>query len=485
MTNTFPKDFLWGAATSAYQVEGAAEIAGKGLSQQDVINRERNQQFGFADASVASDHYHMYKEDIALFKEMGFTSYRFSIAWSRIFPEGTGKVNEEGVQFYRDLINELKANGIEPIPTLYHYDLPWALVEKYGGWLSREVVQDFEVFAKYVVNEFKDDVKYWITINEQSIIVQYWTQKCYILPEYRDQNQLRYQINHHMNLAQAIACKYIHEAGGLAGPALGYAPVYARTCKPEDQLAALNANDLRNTYYLDVYFRGHYNVAALTYLQQHGLAPVMEEGDEELFAENLSDFFAINYYDSQCAHACPAEITEHSWSGYNLTGKKGDMSGFETHPGFYQMCPNPELRTTDWDWAIDPIGLEYVYRDLYTRYRVPFMITENGLGSYDELTPEGRVHDSYRIDYLSEHIQATKRAMDLGVEVLGYMPWSAIDLLSTSNGYKKRYGLVYVDRTDEDPKACQRIRKDSFYWYKEVIASDGANLAVDNFMTTV
>ncbi|MGX7352096.1 glycoside hydrolase family 1 protein [Enterococcus canis] len=485
MTNTFPKDFLWGAATSAYQVEGAAEIAGKGLSQQDVINRERNQQFGFADASVASDHYHMYKEDIALFKEMGFTSYRFSIAWSRIFPEGTGKVNEEGVQFYRDLINELKANGIEPIPTLYHYDLPWALVEKYGGWLSREVVQDFEVFAKYVVNEFKDDVKYWITINEQSIIVQYWTQKCYILPEYRDQNQLRYQINHHMNLAQAIACKYIHEAGGLAGPALGYAPVYARTCKPEDQLAALNANDLRNTYYLDVYFRGHYNVAALTYLQQHGLAPVMEAGDEELFAENLSDFFAINYYDSQCAHACPAEITEHSWSGYNLTGKKGDMSGFETHPGFYQMCPNPELRTTDWDWAIDPIGLEYVYRDLYTRYRVPFMITENGLGSYDELTPEGRVHDSYRIDYLSEHIQATKRAMDLGVEVLGYMPWSAIDLLSTSNGYKKRYGLVYVDRTDEDPKACQRIRKDSFYWYKEVIASDGANLAVDNFMTTV
>lgn len=476
MNNAFPKDFLWGASTSAYQVEGAAQEDGKGLSQQDVVNSERREKFGFADASVASDHYHMYKEDIALFKEMGFTSYRFSIAWSRIFPDGDGEVNEAGVQFYRDLINELKANGIEPIPTLYHYDLPWPLVERYGGWLSRKVVDDFARFAKYVINEFKDDIKYWITINEQSIIVQYWTQKCYILPEYQDNNQLRYQINHHMNLAQALACKYVHEVGGLAGPALGYAPVYARTCKPEDQIAALNANDLRNTYYLDVYFRGYYNVAALTYLQQHGLAPEMEEGDEQLFAENLSDFFAINYYDSQCAHACPEDITEHSWSGYNLTGKKGDMSGFETHPGFYQICPNPELKTTDWDWAIDPIGLEYVYRDLYTRYRVPFMITENGLGAYDELTPDGKVHDDYRIDYFREHIQATKRAMDLGVEVVGYMPWSALDLLSTSNGYKKRYGLIYVDRTDDDVKECKRIRKDSFYWYKEVIASNGTKL---------
>ncbi|MBO1304711.1 glycoside hydrolase family 1 protein [Enterococcus sp. 669A] len=475
MNNEFPKDFLWGASTSAYQVEGAALEDGKGLSQQDIINSERHEKFGFADASIASDHYHMFKEDIALFKEMGFKSYRFSIAWSRVFPNGDDVVNEAGIQFYRDLIKELKDNGIEPIPTLYHYDLPWPLVEKYGGWLSREVVKDFEVFAKYVINEFKDDIKYWITINEQSIIVQYWTQKCYILPEHQDNNQLRYQINHHMNLAQAVAVKYAHEAGALAGPALGYSPVYARTCKPEDQIAALNANDLRNSYYLDVYFRGYYNVAALTYLEKAGLAPEMEEGDEAFFAENLSDFFAINYYDSQCAHACP-EDAERRWSGYNLSGKKGDMSGFETHPGFYQMCPNPELKTTDWDWAIDPIGLEYVYRDLYTRYRVPFMITENGLGAYDELTEDEKVHDDYRIDYLREHIKATKRAMDLGVEVLGYMPWSALDLLSTSNGYKKRYGLIYVDRTDEDPKECRRIRKDSFYWYKDVIATHAAKL---------
>ncbi|MFC2676368.1 MAG: glycoside hydrolase family 1 protein, partial [Lacticaseibacillus rhamnosus] len=238
MTDHFPKDFLWGASTSAYQVEGAATTHGKGQSQQDIINDERAKQFGFADTSITSDHYHHFKEDIRLFKEMGFTSYRFSIAWSRIFPNGDHQVNEEGLDFYRQLIRELKANDIEPIPTLYHYDLPWALVEKYNGWLSRDVVQDFSDYAKFVVNAFKDDVKYWITINEQSIIVQYWTQKCYVPKQYQDQNQLRYQINHHMNLAQAEAVKHIHAAGGLAGPALGYAPVYARTSKPEDQIAA-------------------------------------------------------------------------------------------------------------------------------------------------------------------------------------------------------------------------------------------------------
>lgn len=476
MKQRFPENFLWGASTSAYQVEGAAITHGKGLSQQDFINNNRSEKFGFADTSIASDHYHRFKEDIRLFKEMGFTSYRFSIAWSRIFPKGDHQVNEEGLQFYRDLIAELKANDIEPIPTLYHYDLPWALVEKYEGWLSREVVEDFGYFAKFVVNEFKNDVKYWITINEQSIIVQYWTQKCYVPEKYQNQNQLRYQINHHMNLAQALAVKYIHEVGGLAGPALGYAPVYARTCKPEDQLAALNANDLRNFYYLDVYFKGYYTDAAFNYLKQHQLAPEIFDDDETLFSQNISDFLAVNYYDSQCAHACP-EGADHAWSGYNLTGKKGDMSGFETHPGFYQMCPNPELRTTDWDWAIDPIGLEIVYRDLYTRYRIPFMITENGLGARDELTSDGKVHDDYRIAYLREHIAATQRAMGLGVQVLGYMPWSALDLLSTSNGYNKRYGLIYVDRTDDDPKTCQRIKKDSFNWYKKVIASNGTDLS--------
>ncbi len=479
MNNKFPKDFLWGAATSAYQVEGAAYEDGKKASQQDIINKDIYKNFGFATAEIASDHYHHYKEDVALMKEMGFKAYRFSIAWSRVFPDGVGEVNEKGIQFYRDLINELKKNNIEPIVTLYHYDLPWALVEKYGGWLDRQVVKDFEYYARYVINEFKEQVKYWTTINEQSIIVQYWTQKCYIPKELQNNNQLRYQINHHMNLAHAIACKLVHELvpGGLAGAALGYAPVYPLTSKPEDVMAAQNAHDLRNAFYLDIYFKGYYTKSAMLYLEKNGLAPKIAPGDMELIKEGYSDFLALNYYASECAKACPIESGKTiRYSGVNRSGKKGDISGFETHPGFYEMCKNPNLDTTDWDWAIDPIGLEYVFRDIYTRYGKPLMITENGLGAFDTLTEDGKVHDEYRIKYLKEHIKAMKRAMDYGVEVWAYCPWSAVDLLSTSNGVKKRYGFIYVDRTDDDPKECKRIKKDSFYWYKNVIESDGTEL---------
>ena len=481
MHKPFPKDFLWGASTSAYQVEGAAQEDGKKLSQQDVINKDSYKVYGFATAEVASDQYHHYKEDVALMKEMGFKAYRFSIAWSRVFPDGTGPVNEKGLQYYRDLIDELRANGIEPIVTLYHYDLPWALVERYGGWLDRRVVADFEAYARCIINEFKDKVRYWTTINEQSIIVQYWQQKCYIPEELQDgrHDQLRYQLNHHMNLAHAIACKLVHEMvpGGLVGSAIGYAPIYPLTSKPEDCMAAQNAQALRNDYYTDIYFKGEYNKAAMIYLQEHGLAPVVEPGDMELIREGTSDFLALNYYASECAKACPDDGTKSiRYSGVNRSGKKGELSGFETHPGFYEMCKNPNLDTTDWDWAIDPTGMEYMLRDLYNRYGKPLMITENGLGAYDALTEDGKIHDDYRIDYLSKHIAALKKAMDQGVEVLAYCPWSAVDLLSTSNGVKKRYGFIYVDRTDDDPKECARLRKDSFYWYKNVIATNGEEL---------
>ncbi|MBS7576901.1 MULTISPECIES: glycoside hydrolase family 1 protein [unclassified Enterococcus] len=479
MKKKFPKNFLWGAATSAYQVEGAAYSDGKKASQQDIINEKSYQEKGFATAAIASDHYHHYKEDVALMKEMGFTAYRFSIAWSRIFPEGVGEVNAKGIQFYHDLIDELLKNGIEPIVTLYHYDLPWALVEKYNGWLDRQIVADFEYFASYVINAFKDKVKYWTTINEQSIIVQYWTQKCFIPEELQANNQLRYQINHHMNLAHAIACKLVHELvpNGVVGAALGYAPVYPLTSKPEDVMAAQNAHDLRNAYYLDIYFKGIYTKSAMIYLEENGLAPVIEAGDMALIKEGYSDFLALNYYASECAKACPKDAGKAiRYSGVNLSGKKGEISGFETHPGFYEMCKNPNLDTTDWDWAIDPIGLEYLFRDIYTRYNKPLMITENGLGAFDELTEDNKIHDDYRIDYLRSHVIAMQRAIDYGVEVLAYCPWSAIDLLSTSNGVKKRYGFIYVDRTDDDPKACKRIRKDSFFWYQNVIKSNGSEL---------
>uniref|UniRef100_UPI004026372B glycoside hydrolase family 1 protein n=1 Tax=Holdemanella biformis TaxID=1735 RepID=UPI004026372B len=331
---------------------------------------------------------------------------------------------------------------------------------------------------RYVINEFKDKVKYWTTINEQSIIVQFIEQKCYIPEKYKGNNQIRYQINHHMNLAHAIACKLVHELvpNGLAGAAIGYAPVYPLTSKPEDVMAAQNANDLHNQYYLDIYFKGHYTKSAMIYLEKTGMAPKIEPGDMELIKEGYSDFLALNYYASECAKACPEDGKEICFAGVNRSGKKGEMSGYETQPGFFEMCKNPNLDTTDWDWAIDPTGLEYIFRDIYCRYEKPLMITENGLGAYDELTEDGKIHDEYRIDYLRAHIKAMKKAMDYGVEVLAYCPWSAVDLLSTSNGVKKRYGFIYVDRTDDDPKECARIRKDSFYWYQKVIQSQGADL---------
>ncbi|RGT55005.1 glycoside hydrolase family 1 protein [Solobacterium moorei] len=479
--NAFPKEFLWGASTSAYQVEGAAYEDGKKASQQDIINKDSYNKFGFATADIASDEYHHYKEDVALMKDMGFKAYRFSIAWSRIFPDGVGEVNPKGVEYYHNLIDELKVNNIEPIVTLYHYDCPWALVEKYGGWLNRQIVADFAYYAEYVINEFKDDIKYWTTINEQSIIVQYWTQKCYIPEELQDgkHDQMRYQLNHYMNLAHAIACNLVHRIvpNGQVGAALGYAPVYPLTSKPEDVIAAQNAQALRNDYYTDIYFKGIYNTAAMKYLEEHGLAPVIEEGDMELIASGESDFLALNYYASECAKWCNDDgIKKMCYSGVNRSGKKGDISGFETHPGFYEMCKNPLLDTTDWDWAIDPIGMEVMLRDLYNRYNKPLMITENGLGAYDILTEDQQVHDHYRIDYLSKHIAAIKRAINRGVEVIAYCPWSAVDLLSTSNGVKKRYGFIYVDRTDDDPKECKRFRKDSFYWYQNVIRTNGEKL---------
>ena len=473
----FPDGFLWGASTSAYQVEGGAQDDGKGLSQQDILNEEMALKRGVANASVASDHYHQYKEDIKLFKELGMNCYRFSIAWSRVLPKGRGEVNKQGLQFYHDLIDELLANGIEPIVTLYHYDLPWSLVEEYDGWISRKVVKDFEEYATLIIHEFKDKVKYWTTINEQSIIVQYWTQKCYIKEKYLNQNQLRYQINHHMNLAHAIACNLVHDVvkDGMVGSAIGYSPIYPLSSKPEDVLAMQNAHDLRNAYYLDVYFKGIYTKSAMQYLKDNDLAPIIEDGDMELIKSGESDFLALNYYASECAKAAPLDAMRR-WSGVNWSGEKGAIDGFETQPGYYQMCKNPLVDTNDWDWAIDPIGMQYMLKDIYTRYNKPLMITENGLGAYDVLTKDKQIHDTYRIDYMHSHIAAIKKAIDLGVEVLAYSPWSAMDLLSTSNGYAKRYGFIYIDRDEKDPKVCKRYKKDSFYWYQQVIETNGEKL---------
>lgn len=469
-STSFPEHFLWGASTSAYQVEGAAESNGKLASQQDILNTVN----GLNKAAVASDHYNRYQEDVALMKELGLTSYRFSFSWARIFPEGSGRVNEEGILFYHNLVDELIANNITPIATLYHYDMPMALVDKYNGWVDRKSVEDFKNYAEYLIKSFAEKIKYWLTINEQSIIVEYWTSKNFIPQEMQNNQQLRYQINHHMNLAHAYACKAVHDLipDGKVGAALGYSPVYPLTSTAEDNLAALNANLIRNTFYTDVYLKGKYNDTSLAILKSLGIAPDISEGDEDIMLEGYSDLLAVNYYYSSTAKHCPPNVPKVD-SGVNKTGTKGNMKQYENLPGFYEMCKNPLLDTTEWDWAIDPSGLEYILRDLHTRYEIPLMITENGIAGYDKLEEDGSIRDDYRIEYIANHLLAIKNAIDLGANVISYNPWSFIDVLSTSNGYSKRYGLVYVNRTDDNLMDLSRHKKKSFYWYKEIISSNG------------
>jgi len=467
-----PKGFLWGAATSAYQVEGAAAEDGKKLSQMDVLN----QNTGFSDASIASDHYHRYKEDIALMKECGFNAYRFSFSWSRIFPDGAGDVNPKGVAFYDDLIDELLRNGITPVPTIYHYDMPMALVEKYDGWISRQSVEDFASYGEFLILRYGDRIKNWLIINEQSIIVEFWKKKNYIPPKYHDNPQIKFQINHHMNLAQAKVSSLIHKyvKDGRAGSAIGYSPVYGLNSSPKNMLAMLNAEDLKNHFFLDIYFRGEYAPGALNYLKEHQMAPVIQEGDMEAIREGRLDFLGVNYYASKCVKYPDKEKNHLIEAKSNLTGQKGAMGAYEVMPDFYEYIKNPNADTNDWDWTIDPDGMEYLLRDIYERYRIPMMITENGIGARDMLEADGRIHDDYRIDYWKKHLKAIHRAIEMGVEVEGFLPWSFVDVLSTSNGYQKRYGLVYVNRDDESPKDLNRMKKDSFYWYQKVIESNGA-----------
>jgi 6-phospho-beta-glucosidase len=478
VVNSFPEGFMWGAATSAYQCEGAANEDGKKDNQQDVINREIHDEYGYADASIATDHYHHYKEDVALMAEMGFSSYRFSINWSRVLPDGIGEPNTKGVEFYHNLIDELKAHNIEPILTMWHYDLPMALVDKYGGWADRRIVDDFEYYAKFILNEYKDKVKYWLTINEQSIVVNYIDRKNKLSMEDKFNPKFRYQANHYMNLAHAKAAIAVHEIVpvGLCGAALDMAPYYPHTCSPKDILAAKNANAFKNYFYMDAYFKGIYTESVMAYLKRQGLDFEILDGDMEIIKKGSEcfDFLGINYYQSACVKEATPGLARRSKQN-NKLGKGGSVT-YEVQPDFFEGCKNEFIGDTEFSMPIDPIGLQYVLEDINDRYHKPLMICENGFGTYDKLEKDGSVHDAYRIEYLREHIKAMKNAIANGANILAYNPWSAFDLLSTSNGIAKRYGFIYVDRTDDDVKLCKRYKKDSFYWYKNVISTNGKNL---------
>ena len=463
----FPENFFWGASSSAYQVEGAALEDGKGPSCQDVKEIPE----GTSDLSVSVDHYHRYKEDIALMAEMGFKSYRFSISWSRILPAGTGAVNPQGIAFYNNLIDECLKYGIEPIVTMFHFDMPAALDER-GSWSKRESINWFAEFATVLFENFGDRVKYWLTINEQNMLtlVGPIIGTLHVPEGTTNLTKEIYQQNHHQLVAQAKAMQICHKMLPEAkiGPAPNIALVYAASSKPEDVIASQNFNAIRNWLYLDAAVYGVYNNLGWSYLEENDATPQVTEEDLAIMKAAKPDFLGINYYNTATVEASTEE---------DQAGVVGDQQSRRTIPGIARSVSNPNLVKTEFGWEIDPVGFRSTVREIYSRYRLPILITENGLGAYDSLTEDGKVHDPYRIDYLRHHIEQIHLAITDGVEMMGYNPWSAIDLISTHEGIKKRYGFIYVDRDDFDLKTLKRYRKDSFYWYKKVIASNGQDLS--------
>lgn len=463
---SFPKNFLWGGSTSAYQVEGAYNEDGKGLSVQDTKEITP----GTTDFKVASDHYHRYKEDIALFSELGFKAYRFSVAWTRIFPNGDGEINEKGIEFYSNLIDECLAYNIEPIVTMYHFDLPDQLNQK-GGWSNPYTSEAFVNYAKVLFERLGDKVNYWLTINEQNMMILHGAAIGTVNKKVSNVKKDLYQQNHYMLLAQARVMKMCHQLCPHAkiGPAPNISEVYPETSNPKDFLAAQNLNSIRNWLYLDVAVYGRYDPLALAYLKDRGLAPEITDEDLEILKEGKPDFIAFNYYNT-------STVAYSSMEDAVVGPEDGDQQIELGEKGVYKAVYNSYLKRTNFNWEIDPDGFRATLRSVYQRYGLPIIITENGLGEYDELTEENKIKDQYRIQYLRDEIRAMKLAISDGVEVFGFCPWSAIDLVSTHSGIRKRYGFIYVDRDEFDLKNLTRIKKDSFTWYQKVIRTNGEEL---------
>ena len=471
----FPKDFLWGAASAAYQIEGAWNEGNKGPSIWDKFSKIPGKTFNGTNGDVAVDHYHRYKEDVRLMSEMGLKAYRFSIAWSRIIPDGDGEVNPEGLKFYDDLINELLHCHIEPVITLYHWDIPEALQDKYGGWESREVISAFSKYCRAVFEKYGDRVTYWVTFNEQNVFTQMGYRWASHPPNIKDVKRM-YAANHIVNLANATAINLFHKLvpKGKIGPSFGYGPTYPITANPNDVLAADNADDFNNNWWLDVYCRGKYPALVMNHLKALGIAPDVTTADSKLLKSAKPDFLGLNYYHGgtfqQNVIEHPVKASEQK--DFSKTDpylmQPADEKAQTPEVPMFNNVNNPYLSKTDWGWEIDPVGFRISLRRVYEKYQLPIFVTENGLGAYDKLE-DGTVNDQYRIDYLQAHATEMQRAITDGVEIIGYCAWSFTDLLSWLNGYKKRYGFVYINRDDDSEKDLKRIPKKSFYWYQDFI----------------
>lgn len=458
----FPKNFLWGASSSSYQVEGAWNEDGKGMSVQDL-----HEPIGITDFKVASDHYHHLEEDVKLMHELGMKAYRFSISWSRVLPKGRGEINQKGLDFYDNLINLLIKYQIEPIVTIYHFDLPLELHNQ-GGWGNRKCIEAFVEYSNILFDKFGDRVTHWLTINEQNIMVNHANAMNHgVVPTKKE----LYQHSHNMFVASAkaiIECRKNHPDVKI-GPAPNIIAIYAESARPEDAIAADNWDAIRCWLYLDIAVYGKYNSLAWSYLEEKGLTPEIIEGDMDIIANGKANFLGINYYSTATVSAAKND-------GNDAQPRNGDQQVMVGEESVYRSATNNYLKVSKYGWMIDPIGLRTTLRRVYSRYNLPMIITENGLGARDELTSDNKIHDQYRIDYLNEHFSQAKLAIADGVNLVGYCPWSFTDLISTHQGHEKRYGFVFVARNDENVEDMTRLKKDSFFWYQKVIKNNDNNV---------
>ena len=471
-----PEGFLWGGATAANQCEGGYDKGGRGLANVDLIPAgpdRRPVMQGlrkmlecedgyFYPGHEAIDMYSHFKEDIALFAEMGFKCYRLSIAWTRIYPNGFDEEpNEEGLKFYDEIFDECLKYGIEPLVTIVHFDAPVACTKKFGSWKSREMIDLYVKYCETLFTRYKGKVHYWLTFNEINMILHLPFMAAGILfEEGENQEESKYRAAHHELVASAMATRIAHEIDpeNQVGCMLAAGQYYAYTCDPKDQLEALKKNR-DNYFFIDVQSRGEYPPYALKFFEQKGYDIGITEEDEKILAEHPVDFISFSYYSSRLTSADPS--------------KYGETAG-----NAFKTLRNPYLKASEWGWQIDPLGLRITLNELYDRYQKPLFIVENGLGAVDTPDENGKINDQYRIEYLRAHIQAMEDAVELdGVDLMGYTPWGCIDLVSASTGeMKKRYGFIYVDKDNEGKGTLKRRKKASFDWYKQVIASNGENL---------
>lgn len=473
---SFRKDFLWGGATAANQCEGGYNEGQRGLANVDVIptgaDRRKvitgqRKMLAFEDgyfypAKEAIDMYHHYKEDIALFGEMGFKTYRLSIGWTRIFPKGDEEQpNEEGLKFYEDLFRECHKYGIEPLVTITHFDCPIHLIKEYGGWRNRKMIDFYEKLVRVLFNRYKGLVKYWLTFNEINMILHApFLGAGLVFEEDENQEQVKYQAAHHELVASALATKIAREVDpeNQIGCMLAAGSYYPYSCNPKDVWESVKGN--RGNYFLiDVQSRGAYPPYALKELERKGVFIKMKAGDADILKENTVDFISFSYYASRVAASADSGVEK-------------------TAGNLFPTIKNPYLETSEWGWQIDPLGLRITMNELFDRYQKPLFIVENGLGAVDEVADDGTINDDYRISYLKAHLYAMKAAIEEdGVDLIGYTSWGCIDLVSAGTGeMKKRYGFIYVDRDNEGKGTLKRSRKKSFEWYKKVIASNGEEI---------